>query len=790
MKHTFAAILSCLLLVFLLPLSGCSRETGHSGGSQNEGTEVGSGTASNSVMLTNRFEETIRFAPVDAAVRGSISVSPWYDRETGTLTVFGKRDSLYGELIELSSGGEILRETELPAGSAGNVLSGVITEEAFLWCGEDVFLWGGMPYPSGDIYFERCLKDGTGYSSVCVSEICGDVDTDKVFVAEGNGVLLWAGGDRFLAFDEEMELLFSLTVTDEIVGAGFLADGSPSFITQHGADHTVWRVDSGTYREEEYERVPEVCYKIIYAEGADFYYLTRDGIHGMTDHRNTLVMSKTSSGFREEQMLLTMAGPDCAITADFLSADEAFVLWERAEDLAVLSDQELKVVFTGLYSQSIDRAIADYNRSHPEITVTVMNLAEGERTFFSPNADKFIFELANGFTDADLIVTTQSNSLIDVVLAKHLYQDLTPRLEQDETVNRDNLFSAVLSTFRTEDGEIWGLTPSFSLDTVSGLRKTLEPYSAEGSWTLDDFFSFASSLTDSGDTALSKNITQANADMILGSGGFNRWIDYEAGICSFAEESFGQYLDFAASLPKDSDELKHRYPFIEELRQFGAQNLSDAWRTGKAALDCGSINGVYDMITQEIRFGTWGTDNLVRIGYPSVSEGSEGTVSLISTEVCILTKSCRDPDAAWDLIRTFFESESLIESERTQESRFPSLKSQFEKTREAFGKYFIMYKLTADGIPSTAILDRGSVTPEEAAQRLDGLLIDVTPDYLDRVYALLDGAAAIPVADYTPADVLAIIQEEISAFTGGGQNRETCMKNIQSRVSIWLAEHQ
>ena len=782
MKHDFAAILSCLLLVFLLPFSGCSHETGHSGGSQNEGTEVGSGTASDSVMLTNRFEETIRFSPVDDTVRGSFFVTPYYDRETGTLTIFGEKDSLYAELIELSSDGNILRETELPANSVGNVRSGIITEDAFLWC--------GMSYLSGNYFLERCLKDGTGYSSVCVSEICGNITADKVFVAEGHGVLLWAGVDRFLAFDEEMELLFALTVPDEIVGAGFLADGSPSFITQHGDDHTVWRVDPETWREEEYERIPEVCYQIFYAEGTDYYYLTRDGIHGMTDHRNTLVMSKTSSGFREEQMLLTMAGPDCAITADFLSADEAFVLWERAEDLAVLSDRELKVVFTGLYSQSIDRAIADYNRSHPELTVTVMNLAEGEMTFFSQNADKFIFELANGFTDADLIVTTQSNSLVDVVLAKHLYQDLTPHLERDETVNRDNLFSVVLSTFGTKDGEIWGLTSSFSLNTVTGLRKTLEPYSAEGSWTLDDFFSFASSLTSSGETALGRNFTKTNADMILGSSGFNRWIDYETGICSFTEESFGRYLDFAASLPKDSDELKHRYPFIEELFQFGTQNLSDAWGTGKVALECGNINGVYDMITQEIRFGTWGTDNLVHIGYPSVSEGSEKSVSITSTDVCIITKSCRDPDAAWDLMRTFFESDPVIESERTQESRFPSLKSQFEKTREAFGKYYIVYTLTADGIPSNAIMERGEETPEEAARRLDGLLIDVTPDYLDRVYALLDGAAAIPVADYTPADVLAIIQEEISAFTGGGQNRETCMKNIQSRVSIWLAEHR
>ncbi len=790
MKHCFTTLLSFLLLIFLLTLSGCSRETGHSGGSQNEGTEVGSGTASDSVMLTDRFEETIRFSPDDKAVSGSFSVSPYYDRETGTLTIFGGRDSIYTELIELSPGGEILRETKLPAESVGTVLSGVIMKEAFLWCG-----WS---YLGSDYYLKRCLRDGTGYSSVCVSEICGDISAKKVFVAEKDGVMLWAGSERFLAFDAGMELLFALTASDEIAGAGFLADGSPSFITRHGSENIVWRVDAETRREEEYERVPEAVFQLFYAEGADYYYLARDGIHGMTDHRNTLVMSNINSGFREEQMLLTMAGADCAITVDYLSADIAFVLWERAEDIEVSSLREIKVVFTGLHSQYIDRAIADYNRSHPELTVTVTDLSAGESTFFSQKADEFIFELANGFTEADLIVTTQHNSLVDIVLSKRLYQDLMPYLEKDETVNSENLFSVVLSTFQTKDGGIWGLTPLFSLDTVAGLRDVLKPYSHADGWTLDDIFDFASSLSPEGGAALGKYLTQMNADTILGSGGFNRWIDADAGTCSFTDASFERYLDYAASLPKDRDELKHRYPFVDELYHFGSEALSDAWRTGKVALFIGSINGVYDMITWEIKFGTWGTDNLMYVGYPTAqggsegSEGSEGRASLMSSDVCIIPKTCRDPDAAWDLIRAFFESEPILETERLSDLPFPSLKSQFEKTREAFGKYYILYRLTEDGLPSTAILERGEETPEEAARRLagDGLLIDVSQDYLDKVYALLDGTNAIPIADYTPADILAIIQEEISAFTGGGQNRETCMKNIQSRVSIWLAEHK
>ena len=60
---------------------------------------------------------------------------------------------------------------------------------------------------------------------------------------------------------------------------------------------------------------------------------------------------------------------------------------------------------------------------------------------------------------------------------------------------------------------------------------------------------------------------------------------------------------------------------------------------------------------------------------------------------------------------------------------------------------------------------------------------------LESVRDLLDGASCTPYVNYTPPEIEAIILEEISAFLGGGANIDRCVKSLQSRIGIWLSEH-
>ena len=67
---------------------------------------------------------------------------------------------------------------------------------------------------------------------------------------------------------------------------------------------------------------------------------------------------------------------------------------------------------------------------------------------------------------------------------------------------------------------------------------------------------------------------------------------------------------------------------------------------------------------------------------------------------------------------------------------------------------------------------------------------DKDGDQSGNIRSFLDGAACSPYIHHTPAGISEIVFEEVSAYLGGGADADRCVRNIQSRVGIWLAEHR
>ncbi|MBO7405927.1 MAG: hypothetical protein J6V24_13285 [Clostridia bacterium] len=53
----------------------------------------------------------------------------------------------------------------------------------------------------------------------------------------------------------------------------------------------------------------------------------------------------------------------------------------------------------------------------------------------------------------------------------------------------------------------------------------------------------------------------------------------------------------------------------------------------------------------------------------------------------------------------------------------------------------------------------------------------------------LDGDA-LRISHIVPVEVTEIVNKEISAYLGGVGSADECAAKIQSRASIWLAEHR
>ena len=78
------------------------------------------------------------------------------------------------------------------------------------------------------------------------------------------------------------------------------------------------------------------------------------------------------------------------------------------------------------------------------------------------------------------------------------------------------------------------------------------------------------------------------------------------------------------------------------------------------------------------------------------------------------------------------------------------------------------------------------------AYKLDspGKVYDLTKADTDRIRDYYDNIAGSPIKADLPDDVAAILNEELSALIADAATPEACARNIQSRVSIWLAEHK
>ncbi|MBQ5355743.1 MAG: hypothetical protein IIU08_07730, partial [Clostridia bacterium] len=434
---------------------------------------------------------------------------------------------------------------------------------------------------------------------------------------------------------------------------------------------------------------------------------------------------------------------------------------------------------------------------HPETRVVVTVAADGNVPF-EERHDRLCFSLANGFYKPDIILAMNNANppkLFDTVLAKHLYRDLTPFLEKDPDVKLDDLFGVVRSYFTDEDGGLWGIAPTFRLYAPTGRSDILGKYAKKGSWTLGEELDFLGSLP-KGSVGIHE-LTQANWQRILlGPSGFNRWIDYDAGECRFDREDFGKLLRYLSTLPKDYDEYVRRAGFWAGMSNSEIYSYYPPFRNGEIALMDANLDGVTSFYSTGERFGTVGDDaeaELCHIGFPT--ENGLDTVELATDSVCILTSFCSDPDAAWDVIRSLFGDPASWGGINGDVNAifynytFSSLKSVFDGQAKVFDTYFIERTfLPGTSVPNVYILPRAAGSTPKPQN--GGQVVVYDREFIGNIRSFLDGAACSPYINYTPAGISDIVFEEVSAYLGGGADADRCVRNIQSRVGIWLAEHR
>lgn len=741
----------------------------------------------------------------------SSSNPPLYDPDSGKITTFSTRQ---GDVIVTEENGQQFFKVEPSVTTLRTLLSdGTCVDAVSLPMPEGhEFSYGGVsengvwyvshnPSAEGQSqYIFHCMTpDGKDHRSAPAAALFGNPVDDadllrlRAAIRNGTGVnVVVAAGMELAVLNRELNRLYSVAAEDRIIDLYAQDNGDISFLTSGSGTAKIWTFAAGNSQAVLRAEHSGTMDQVFLGPGADYYWMDSEGIHAVRGEESVLLLNKRNSALPGSVYVIGAVAPEVFDLMDLTDPEGGaeITLYNRAENIDLSVVKVIEVANASGRNRDIEEKIAKYNQLHPEVRVVLTDTADtsvADDTSF----DRLCFNIANGFYKPDIVLAATGTKTVDVLLAKHLYRDLTPYLEQDSEVRLDDLFGMVRAYFTDEDGGLWGITPSFLMRVPAGRSDLLGKAAKKGTWTLSEELDFLESRPQG--TVGVDGLTQENWQyLLLGPSGFNRWIDYGAAECHFDREDFGQFLRYLSSLPKDDAEYEYRASFWAGVSPEERANEPSPYREGIIALCDATISSVYDIYWLEKMFGAEDDAPLSLIGYPT--ENGRDAREFRTGSVCMITSFCSDPDTAWDLIRTFFDDPDSQAGEDSAirdifyANAFPALKSEFERQVEILDTYYILTK-REPGSPyaQTSFLRRAAgSTPTSLG---GGEVIFFDQALIDRVRSLLDSASCTPYVNYTPPKIESIVLEEISAYLGGGADIDRCVKSLQSRIGIWLSEH-
>ena len=467
-------------------------------------------------------------------------------------------------------------------------------------------------------------------------------------------------------------------------------------------------------------------------------------------------------------------GDDAFVLSESVDGEPRLMLYRRSDDvdLSLIDTIEIAAAFDPSKGQSAPTdLIVEYNKAHPE-TMLVLRDYSIYNTSENPNGgqNRLLTDIVTGIYRPDIVISDTvdpirqtGGAVADVLVKKDFCADLMPYLTGDSDLDPDNLFGAVKRLFRMENGGMWGIADTFQTYTLVGSGSVLGQY-ADG-WTLGEFLDFAEGWTSP--LLLCQFINREQIfSWTLGPNALESFIDRENAVCSFDSPDFERFLRFYMSLPATADDWYRSAPF-----KIYTPQAYDYLHTGKVAFNRTFYYQLSDITNPE---STFGTKDWVSPGFP----GTEGHGSpAYCQKAYMLLKTSKKPDLAAEIIR------ELVREAHSY--GVPSMKSRYDELAPKELTHFAIQYY--DGSVIAGSLNDND--PRTKPLKRAGYICVPEEDDLARFREFLDTKAGYPMTEFVDPEIQAIVAEELSAFGAGVGTPADCAAKIQSRVSIWLAEH-
>lgn len=368
--------------------------------------------------------------------------------------------------------------------------------------------------------------------------------------------------------------------------------------------------------------------------------------------------------------------------------------------------------------------------------------------------------------DIDIVGAFSFNNpaYYEILKNKGAFADLYEFMKDDPDVNPEKLNKHILELCEI-DGHLYGLPTSYRVETMIGKK---EYVGDKQNWTVDEFLEYWNAMPDNATISGSRNAENIYYNILRPN--LTSYVDYTKAEVYFDSPDFRRLLEFCGSFESNYGEktdLDYNAPdFISVYNVNGFRS---------SLLGYG-YSGTNELLVSHIKDGEY-----TLVGYPD----SDGQGSYISTsgECSICAHSSKEKQrAAWEYIR----------QSRTEEYQLDHF---IQKTEQYIdGKKVVSYsaeygflinnnarKISAERIcngeySNPTYENKGEIFETPLPTMEDCELIEKYVDTINRIDTELD------------RPLWEIVNEEILAYLGGGQDIDTTIEYIQNRASIMVSE--
>ena len=432
-------------------------------------------------------------------------------------------------------------------------------------------------------------------------------------------------------------------------------------------------------------------------------------------------------------------------TMDEETGNSSIELYSKLDPNEIQDKTELTLM-TYYAGADLKEHVIDFNKSHSDIRITIKDYSETDDTFSKMSADV----AAGNMPDIYVLNGGIGDLSFNQCVSKGLFEDLIPYIEADSEISENDFVPSVLDAMKV-DGKLYYTSAAFSVNTLITGDASLAD---KDGWNFNEMKEYVDSKP-----ADSRLFESAEKSEILGklfmttSGEF---VDWEKGECDFDSPEFKSLLEMANRGSSTHEE-------------FDLDEYANDLKSGKQLFVSGYLTPDVISMYDALMGG-----KAIYIGYPNKEK--QGVYASMDISYAIST-TCKDKDAAWEFVRTYFTKEY-------QGKRYSEEYNGCPTRQDVFDMYMKAFTTTE---PYTDEYGN-EIKPLSGTSGFAGAEVENKPLTEAEANRFKDLVGKIKKVWEYDTSLFDIVSEETAPYFAGDKNVDEVAATIQNRASTYIQE--